>query len=318
MLHITNGDFAADLIRQSGVPGKVLPWRDVLHEGPVPGGLDLEKMSEVRSQFLMQPGWTTSAGEVLTEFRRRDHELRTGLSADEIVLWFEADLYDQLQILQILDWLGRHPPRRLSLICIGEFPGVAGFQGLGQLTPEQLAGLFPERPPVGRHQLDLAARAWEAFTRADPGTLNRLTREDTGGLEFLGAALLRLLSEYPLWTTGLGQTERAVLRALQNGPLGFDLLFAAVQGMEERPFMGDTTLWTRIQTLARGPDPAVTIREFHVQLTPFGLDCLEGRTDFIRANGIDRWIGGVHLTSDSLWRWDPRARQVGELPTQKE
>jgi hypothetical protein len=314
MLHITNGDLAADLIRQSGVTGKVLPWRDVLHEGPVPGGLDLEKMSEVRSQFLVQPGWATSAEEVLNEFRRRDQELRMGLKEDEIVLWFEADLYDQLQIIQILDWLGRHSPRRLSLTCIGEFPGVAGFQGLGQLSPEQLAGLFPARRPISRDQLDLASRAWEAFTRADPGMLNRLTRENTSALEFLGAALLRMLAEYPLWTTGLGQTERAVLRALQDGPMGFDRLFAAVQGMEERPFMGDTILRTRILSLARGPEPAVTIGQTEVQVTPFGIECHQGKKDFIRANGIDRWIGGVHLTGDSPWRWDPRARQVGELP----
>ena len=37
---------------------------------------------------------------------------------------------------------GRAP---LSLICIGAYPGVSRFDGLGQLSVAQLRGLFPER-----------------------------------------------------------------------------------------------------------------------------------------------------------------------------
>ena len=34
---------------------------------------------------------------------------------------------------------------------------------------------------------------------------------------------------------------------------------------------------------------------------------LAGRGDAIRLNGIDRWIGGVHLVgADAEWRWDRR------------
>ena len=32
MLHLTNGDSAADLIRRTGVTGEVIAWRDILHE----------------------------------------------------------------------------------------------------------------------------------------------------------------------------------------------------------------------------------------------------------------------------------------------
>ena len=123
------------------------------------------------------------------------------------------------------------------------------------------------------------------------------------------------MAEYPLTNTGLGETERQVLRALDSGPASFERLFEVVQATEERPFMGDTTLWLRILTLSRGPEPAVTVGTGDLRITPFGRDCHQGKGDFIRANGIDRWMGGVHLTSDSRWRWDPRARQVVEHST---
>ena len=313
MLHITNGDIAANLIRQTGIGGEVLPWRDVLHEGPLPAGLSLEEMSEVRAHFLAQAGMDNSFEETLAEFRNRDATLAASL-AEEIVLWFEADLYDQLQIVQVLDWLGSRATALVSMICIGEHPGVTRFIGLGQLTAQELVRLYPARRPITAPQLNLANRAWTALTAPDPEQLNRLTREDTSALEFLGPALLRLLAEYPLTSNGLGETERQVLRALDRAPATFERLFPLVQAMEERPFMGDTTLWLRIVALGRGPAPAVTIGAPELEITPFGRECHQGKADFIGANGIDRWIGGVHLTSDSRWRWDPRSRHVSELP----
>jgi hypothetical protein len=57
ILNITNGDSAVMVMQQAGIPGVFLPWRDVLHDGPVPAGLSLEKLSEVRAQFISDQGW---------------------------------------------------------------------------------------------------------------------------------------------------------------------------------------------------------------------------------------------------------------------
>ena len=76
MLHITNGDRAGDLIRSSGLPGDVLPWRDVLHEGPVRRASTLEEQSEGRIAFLAEMGW----GE-LSEFGREVQAGKADLAA---------------------------------------------------------------------------------------------------------------------------------------------------------------------------------------------------------------------------------------------
>ncbi len=44
-------------------------------------------------------------------------------------------------------------------------------------------------------------------------------------------------------------------------------------------------------------------RDQRIQLTALGHALLEGATDWIDANGIDRWLGGVHLRGDAVWRW---------------
>ena len=132
MLHITNGDCAAELIRACGIGGDVLPWRDVLHEGPVPAGLELRELSLLRASYIAEQGWGELA-QVQDRFHERDRTLADLVRHEEVVLWFEHDLYDQLQLLQLLDWLGAadRSGTCISLICINRYPGVQPFHGLG-------------------------------------------------------------------------------------------------------------------------------------------------------------------------------------------
>ncbi len=41
------------------------------------------------------------------------------------------------------------------------------------------------------------------------------------------------------------------------------------------------------------------------RITDHGKAVLNGDEDFVRLNGIDLWLGGVHLQGDEAeWRWD--------------
>lgn len=294
MLHLTNGESAAGSLRDSGVPGRVIAWQDVLHEGPVPPGLTLEGMSDVRARFLSH--WDEgSFPAVSASFDERDGALR---SARHVVLWFEHDLYDQLQLLQILATLSDRPDTVAEMICIDAFPGVAPFYGLGQLTPIQLASLWPKRKPVTAEQLSLGARAWQAFTSPDPGAAPQLLATDLGALPFLSNALRRLLDEYPAPPTGLGRTERQLLQAIARGVRSFAELFAANAAVEEASFMGDTVVESRLDALIRARTPLVTPEPY--TLTAAGQRVLAGEVDARQLNGIDRWIGGVHLKAPPL------------------
>jgi len=136
------------------------------------------------------------------------------------VLWFEADLYDQLQLAQILATLGELavPPSRVTLVCVGEYPGVAHFGGLGELDPEQLRGLLTTAAtPLGQAAAELAARAWAALGAAHPGGLGAIAATPSPELRFLGEAFDRLSREYPSTRDGLSLTERRILAATADG-----------------------------------------------------------------------------------------------------
>ena len=98
----------------AGIPGDYLPWRDVLHEGPVPAGLDLDPLSRVRAEFIVSRGWGNKT-DVEASFIERNRALRAYRNYDKIMLWFEHDLYDQLQILEVLNWFSNQVPAPASV-----------------------------------------------------------------------------------------------------------------------------------------------------------------------------------------------------------
>jgi hypothetical protein len=272
MLHITNGDYAVEVLKQA-VQGEILPWRDVLHEGPVRAGLALDELSRERAAFIASCGWAPLEA-VAEDFRKRDALLQR--AHDEVVLWFEHDLYDQLQLIQLLDWFAAHPHPNLSLVCEAEY--------LGTMKPQRAGELFASRARVTEAQLAEGRAAWAAFTASDPLQLERVP---CSHLRFLGAALRRHLEEFPWTSDGLSRIERAVLRSL---PAAFPEIFQATR--EDPAYLGDSVLASHLERMRREGLIDKDGEQWRAMPQP------ERRRE-------PRWLGGVHATEDSPWRWDP-------------
>jgi hypothetical protein len=305
-LHVTNGD-ATD-VAGTGLAERVLVWFDVLHEGPVPEA-DPDELCRIRAGFLADRTRTERSA-VLRRFTERDAVLAAHRDGG-YVLWFEADLYDQLQLVQILDRLAelKVPPERITLICVGEYPGVAHFGGLGELRADQLAALAAVGTPLTTEALDLARLAWSALQAPEPDRLGTVAAARSGELRFLGEAFDRLSREYPATRDGLSLTERRILAAVADGELPAETVFHRVWAKETRPFLGDTWCFAAIDRLAGAPVPLLTADRpvapgGRVRLTEAGARVLAGDADHVALNGVDRWIGGVHLRGhEAPWRW---------------
>src|SRR2546423_12861085 len=92
-LIITNGDSAANLLAAAGRTGRILPWRDVLHEGPILPVLDACTMARVD---YLSDRFRIERADVAADFGARDAILKAHAGFDRVELWFEHDLYDQL------------------------------------------------------------------------------------------------------------------------------------------------------------------------------------------------------------------------------
>jgi len=305
LLHVTNGESAGNTLRQTGLGGPVLSWQDVLHEGPVPAVPPAE-LRGVRARFLSECGWGSERS-LLDSFERRDRLVEHALEAQtHVVLWFEQDLYDQLQLLQVL-----------ALTGDAEVELLQADDHLGPLAADELEALWPSRRPVTEEMRATAREAWDAFRAPEPAALAALLERDLAALPHLVAALRRLVEELPAADDGLSRTERQLLEPLLDGPKRPHELFLASQAAEEDAFIGDAWAWKRLYELVPlveelpAPPPLGDPREFAasaVTLTQLGRDVLAGKADRVALTPVDRWLGGTHV--DGSWRWDAATRRL--------
>jgi Domain of unknown function (DUF1835) len=315
LLHITNGDSVVGTLKEAGVPGEYSSWADALWEGPVQQADD-DALLRSRARFLHESAYSNSYEESLSRLQTWETALKRYRSYDEVVLWFEHDLFDQLILIRLLDWFARHElgSTRLSLICIGEYPGLPGFRGLGELRADQLAPLLDTRLEVTPSQFHLARVAWRAFTGPDLVSIEMFLAADTAPLPFLAGALRRLLEEFPSTRNGLARSEEQALKAVAElGRASAGQMFLATQNMEQCSFMGDSSFWHILTRLATEPHPLLRIlgdseekfAERTVHITELGKQVLAADEDYVSLRGIDKWIGGVHLHGpESHWRWN--------------
>jgi DNA-binding transcriptional MerR regulator len=233
-LHVTNGESVASTLRRSNVGGAVLAWQDALHEGPL-ACVPPEELRALRAEFLSGCGWGTAAA-IAEEMRRRDELLAHALAgAHPIVLWFEQDLYDQLQLLQVLS--------AVPVDTSGPVELIQSTEHLGPLEADALEALWPSRVPVTTATVELGHRAWHAVCSSE---FEPLLDEDTSALPQLAPALRRLLEE----REPLARTDRQLLEALADGPRTPLQLFFANQAREQDAFLGDTWCFLHLYELA--------------------------------------------------------------------
>jgi len=313
-LHVANGTSITGTIQQAGIPGRTSIWADPLHEGPVPGHLDDEQLLEVRARHL---AGDSTVAETIAGLRRWRQVIDEHATYDELVLWYEHDLFDQLNLIQLLARIGEVVRGRkpVTLICIDAFPGHPSFKGLGELTPSELGSLFETRCPITDGQYELAARAWDAFRADTPQALDALLRIDTSALPFLAAALARHLEDYPWTRDGLSRTERRVMSLAQAAPIDIRAAFPRMHDDETAFYIADSSFWQIVTELESAAPPLVAVeltpsapgqlKVGALALTDAGRAILGGHADRVELCGIDRWLGGVHLTGTQVvWRWD--------------
>ncbi|HYN80815.1 MAG TPA: DUF1835 domain-containing protein [Gemmatimonadaceae bacterium] len=328
-LHVTNGDCAAELMREAGIDGEILSWRDVLHDGPVPRDLSLAELSHVRAAYLASAG-AEEFSDLAQSFVDRDTLFERFAEFERVVLWFEWDLYDQLQLIQVLHTIGH----RAASLGTAKLPPIehVSFAGyLGNLLVERFPVLLEERKPVMPEMLSLGQAAWRAFTSPDPTDIVALLEVGTADLQFLEGAMWRLLEELPSTRNGLSRSEQQLLEGLSEGNSRFEETFRYAGEREERIYCGDSSAASYIERLSRGATPLVVypsgervtapqteaqarqFRDAELVLTDAARGVLAGKQDWIELGGTDRWLGGVHLDgSNARWRWDGDSRRVIE------
>lgn len=314
-LIVTNGDGAAELLRLAGKQATILPWQDVLHEGPIVAG-PLEDCSRKRVAYLARR-FRIPEAEVAASFAERDGIMRSHADYGRIELWFEHDLYDQLQLVQILAFLAE----------AGRSEGVALVQAsdfLGAQRPDTILRFEEHGRAMTGADLALASSVWVDLAAPTPEAIAARIDVLDGRLPFLKPALIRFLEELPASGSGLSRTEQAAIAGVSGGTSAPARLFHQVIQQEEAAFMGDASFFNLLDDLAScdvpliaGLAPAAAAEDdrerfddAELELTMAGDDVLAGEADHVALSGVDRWWAGTRLLGRDVWRYDRDARAL--------
>lgn len=302
-LHITNGDEAVRALAGAGMEGTFLPWRDVLHDGPVPD-VPPEELSRIRAQYIANRGWG-AFGDVLAQFRERDATLAGWRRYSDITLWFEYDLYDQLQLVQVLAWFAAQKANALPIFLIQTSEFITRY------TTAQLEELFALRQELQPGHLATALDVWRAFCNATPTAveeyLQRKQYEIDTWFPYLRRSLQRHLEQFPSTFNGLSRSEHRILACIANGAGSLQDVQKRLNAETDDVFLlTDLTITSCVAAFSAGKTPAVAGGDGSLHITDTGRALLNNTADAIALWGIDRWLGGVHLSAATpLWRWNP-------------
>ena len=315
-LILTTRDSGAGCILSAGIADIVIPLGFRFVSGALPSGAELEALLGPGSLDHFPP-------RRLGEFHSKGMgPLDLCDRCESVELWVDPVPNAQLALVQLLDCLSSRK-NIVSKLTLFQADAVVGNQ-----PPEALSEWKPPGIKIQNEHLVTASMAWQAYRRRTPEHWFDLLGKDTSPLPRLKQAVLELLDELPMRSTGLGATEMRMLELISMGNASpFDLFPGYEKGNTRRVF----EYWevgSLLDGLARCPAPAVSgldegpftqamhddagrlarYQQSKLSLTALGHAVLAQTEDFSRHNPIHRWWGGTKLTNDRLWRWDPANR----------
>lgn len=290
-LHITNGDDLSNRILDLKLDGEIVVWREILCEGPTTYELGTKKFISLRQNFLKET-YAISAEDYKTQFLVELKKLSSVKKFDEIVLWFEYDLFSHLNMLAAISHLmekGLSLP--VHLVCSKKLEGEKEFNVLSQLSLKELCNHYEQRIHLNQDDLEMASLLWQLYNGQNPQKLKNLIKEKTN-FEYLSSCLRAHIERFPNSQTGLNSLEKNILKLIQknkiissNQLLGYSLEYQGYFGYNDK----------QMQRLLDKLSIFYKINEDKVELTPKGVEALNGTKNFYRELKNQEYFGGVKM-----------------------
>jgi hypothetical protein len=307
VLHFLNGDSTLITARQADLPGTLVAFRETLVTGPIVPS----DWIETRARFLSDRH-EQNLLRMRNDLISQEETIARAADADEVVLWFEHDLFCLANLLYLLTRLEGH--RHVTLVW-SEKP-------LGLMRADELHALFERRTIVIRRMFAIAHGAWEAYASPDPLGINRFLEKEESEFPFLREGFALHAARFPSLRNGLGILENRALELIGNGLTDFLAIFSRLSETVPKSGFGDGQVLDMLWHLAHVQVPILTMigangaaqPQHKFGITPAGEDVLHEQADFIELNGADFWLGGAHLTNERMWRWDAGKRAIVPSP----
>ncbi|MGA8853205.1 MAG: DUF1835 domain-containing protein [Christiangramia sp.] len=289
-LHIVNGDSLAEQMQELDLPGEVIVWRELLCEGPTQQEINSE-FFKLREKFLLET-YNISAENYEERFISEIGKLKTLSDYDNVVLWFEFDLFCHINMVAAISLLcekNREIP--ISLVCSKKLKGEKEFQPLSQLNQKELENHYQNRIELNNEDIEIAELVWELYCGNNPLKLKPQIKVNTN-FEYLSSCIRAHIERFPNSITGINSLERNVLRLIENYEiknenhlLGYALQYQGYYGYSDN----------QMQRLLDKLSMFYEIKEDNIVLSEKGELALKGKKNYYRDLKNEEYYGGTKI-----------------------
>ncbi|HET8752902.1 MAG TPA: DUF1835 domain-containing protein, partial [Salinimicrobium sp.] len=240
ILHIINGDSLTAKFNQLRIPGDKIIWREMLCEGPTLQELGSKRFSNLRKKYLKE-NYGISETDYEDNFLKELEKLSAINHYDEIVLWFEFDLFSHINMIALISFLlqkGINIP--IYLVCSARLEGETELLPLSELPVKQLQNHYQCRINLDEDDLEMANLIWELYCGDKPMRLASEIRKTTN-FEYLASCMRAHIERFPNAKTGLNALEFNLLQLIDeheikslNQLLGYALKYQGYYGYGDR------------------------------------------------------------------------------------
>lgn len=289
ILHITNGDDLSEKITRLDLPGDIITWREMLCEGPTIREVGSKEFFELREHFL-KLNYNISEQEYREKFISELNKLAAINKYEEIVLWFEFDLFSHMNLLALIAFLRQNQKNYpMSLVCSRKLEGETEMAPLSELSENRLEKHYQNRIPLNEEDINTAEFIWELYCGKNPKRLiSEITR--TTNFEYLASSIRAHIERFPNAVTGLNSLESNVLKLIDqhkiqsiNHLLGYALKYQGYYGY----------VAAQMQRVIDRLKDFYTITEEGIQLNEEGINALNGSKNYYRKLKDNEDYGGV-------------------------
>lgn len=289
LLHITNGDSFTSKLQSLQLQGDIITWREMLCEGKTLCTVGSESFWKTRFEFLSK-NYKISKSWFVEKTLKEYRSLCNHKQQDQIVLWFEYDLFCQINMLAVLSWLKTHRRHaEISLVCSGKEDDSDKYYGLSELSDAKLIDLYENRTILTQDDIEYADYVWQLYCSDNPIRLENLINNDDFQFEYLSDALKTHLKRFPTIKNGLNELENHILDlAVTQKPKSKKELLGQLLNDQGFYGFGDSQyerIITSLKPLFNSFNP--------VKLTKKGIEVLENKNNYysqIRDNQL--YLGG--------------------------
>lgn len=297
-LHILNGDSTLHSFRQTDIEGDTFVWRDVLSDGPVHPEFNSDAFWELRSDF-MTAQFDLEPGQYLKDAKASFTKMASELDQyEEITLWFEYDLFCQINMISLIQWLGKQEQDyNISLVCVGKVDDTERLYGLGEIDPAHYPEFYQKRLKLGVREFTFASDVYEAYTSENPDDLYTFILMPFPDFPYLSDALESHFKRFPYIETGLSEIEQEMLNIIQSGETDHRKLVGKMLRWQTYYGFGDLQYFQILERLRPLFDDFENLK-LKSDLTKASIESLIKR---------DYMLGGAYASN---WYWDDHEKTL--------